>query len=157
MRTLVCLLALFGIAAAQYEGGFVKILGNHREQEDGIKYHEETDANNIRRGYWEYPSSDGRVLRSEFEAGPGIGFRITKSNYLDITPVANQGPAVAPVHTPKSHAPAAPQVHAPIPAAPIPVVRSTTPQPGPINLFDYPANLDFSRHSQGHRFKFTAA
>ena len=140
----------------RYQEGAV--FGNHREQEDGIKYHEETDSNNIRRGYWEYPSEDGRVLRTEFEAGPGIGFRITKSNHLAPTPVAAPKPVVipapAPVQTPKLHAPV--QVHAPIPAAPIPVVRATTPQPGPINIFDYPANLDFSRHSQGHRFKFAA-
>lgn len=65
-------------AYAQFEGGFVKILqdkryhagntfGNFRHQEDGIKYHEETDANGIRRGFWEYPDEGGRVLRTEFE------------------------------------------------------------------------------------------
>lgn len=63
---------------AQYEGGFVKILedkryqdgatfGNFRDQEDGTKYFEETDADGIRRGYWEYVDQAGQVLRTEFE------------------------------------------------------------------------------------------
>lgn len=65
-------------AWAQFEAGFVKILqdkryqegstfGNFRDQEDGIKYFEETDANGVRRGYWEYPSEGGQLLRTEFE------------------------------------------------------------------------------------------
>lgn len=169
MKTAIYFLAFCGIAAAQFENGFVKILkdqryqegalfGNRREQEDGIKYHEETDANNIRRGYWEYPSEDGTILRTEFEAGPGIGFRITSSNHLAPTPF--NGP-VQPV------LPAEPKTVKVVPKAPvippIPVVRATTTTttPGPLqnfqNLFDYPANLEFSRHQGGHRFKISAA
>lgn len=75
LQVLLCLVAA---AWAQFEAGFVKILqdkryqegstfGNFRDQEDGIKYFEETDAHGVRRGYWEYPSEGGQVLRTEFE------------------------------------------------------------------------------------------
>ncbi|XP_047501385.1 cell division protein ZipA-like [Penaeus chinensis] len=179
MRTLV-LLCLVAAAWAQFEAGFVKILqdkryqegstfGNFRDQEDGIKYFEETDAHGVRRGYWEYPSDGGQILRTEFEAGPGIGFRITNSNHHAPTPVAQPQPQFQPAPQP------APQ---PLPAPPPrPVLRQpvhhnpvhhnpvhvptfnpiTTTTPGPQNLFDYPANLEFSRQGLGHRFKFTAA
>ncbi|KAK7072990.1 hypothetical protein SK128_006148 [Halocaridina rubra] len=163
MKTLI-LLCVVGAAFAQYEAGFVKILqdkryqdggtfGNFRDQEDGIKYFEETDAHGIRRGYWEYPS-DGQVLRTEFEAGPGIGFRITNSNHHAATPVAQPQPQFQPIPAPAPTPLPARPVHNLIPAFRIP---TTTPHPGPQNLFDYPGNLEFSRSSQGHRFKFTAA
>ncbi|XP_047738074.1 uncharacterized protein LOC108677969 isoform X2 [Hyalella azteca] len=182
------ILAIVGVAAAQYEAGHVKILqdkryqegaafGNYRNQEDGIKYQEETDQQGIRRGYWEYPDETGKILRVEFEAGAGIGFRITNSNYLANSLIDNsviQPRPAAPVqqvpralpqpvhHTQQIHQAPQPihQAPQPIHQAPLPVFRqalptTTTPR-GPINLFDYPASLDFSRHSLGHSFKFTA-
>ncbi|XP_068234686.1 uncharacterized protein [Palaemon carinicauda] len=179
MRTLI-LLCVVGATFAQFEGGFVKILqdkryqdggsfGNFREQEDGIKYFEETDVNNIRRGYYEYPSSDGTVLRTEFEAGPGIGFRITNSNHQAPTPVAKPQPQFQPQPQPQfqpqpqpqpqfqAPAPTAAPIRAPLPVVrnPIPTFQTTTTE-GPINIFDYPGNLEFSRSSSGHRFVFTA-
>lgn len=83
LQVLLCLVAA---AWAQFEAGFVKILqdkryqegssfGNYRDQEDGIKYFEETDANGVRRGYWEYPSDGGQVLRTEFEGTEFYSFR----------------------------------------------------------------------------------
>ncbi|XP_042872258.1 cell division protein ZipA-like [Penaeus japonicus] len=178
MRTLV-LLCLVAAAWAQFEAGFVKILqdkryqegssfGNYRDQEDGIKYFEETDANGVRRGYWEYPSDGGQVLRTEFEAGPGIGFRITKSNHHAPTPVAKPQqqfqpapqpqfqPAPQPIPQPPPR-PVHQPVHVPRPAQHHTFNPITTTTPGPQNLFDYPANLEFSRLGLGHRFKFTAA
>lgn len=149
---------------AQYEAGFVKILqdkryqdggafGNYREQEDGIKYFEETDGQGIRTGYWEYPSPDGRLLRTEFEAGPGIGFRITNSNHHATTPVAKPQTHFQPIPTPAHRSIPAPQRRLPVHN---PSFIPTTPTPGPQNLFDYPSNLEFSRTNLGHRFKFTA-
>ncbi|XP_071519048.1 uncharacterized protein [Panulirus ornatus] len=185
MRTLI-LLCVVAAACAQYEAGFVKIIqdkryqdgatfGNFRDQEDGTKYFEETDAEGIRRGYWEYVGEGGQVLRTEFEAGPGIGFRITKSNHQDATPVAAPQPQYQPQPAPQPIPQPAPQPipqppptpryrprPVPIPTlapAPIPVVRANpafTTTEGPQNLFDYPGNLEFSRSNQGHRFKFTA-
>ncbi|XP_027233455.2 uncharacterized protein [Penaeus vannamei] len=183
MRTLV-LLCLVAAAWAQFEAGFVKILqdkryqegstfGNFRDQEDGIKYFEETDANGVRRGYWEYPSEGGQLLRTEFEAGPGIGFRITKSNHHDPTPVAKPQPQFQPAAQPAPQPPPQPIRQALPQPPPLPVQRQpvhhqplhhqavhvptfTSTTPGPQNLFDYPANLEFSRQGLGHRFKFTA-
>ncbi|XP_076033582.1 uncharacterized protein LOC143020744 [Oratosquilla oratoria] len=166
MKYLV-LLALVGVAMAQYEGGFVKILedkryqdgaafGNYRNQEDGQKYFEETLADGTRKGYWEYPL-DGKIYRMEFEAGKQ-GMVITKSSFLGELPPAPKAPVVPVLPNPVPVVKAAP-----VTAAPIPVVRqqpppttTTTTTPGPQNLFDYPAHLDFERNAQGHRFKFTA-
>jgi len=161
---------------AQFENGHVKILqdrryqqgssfGNFRNQEDGIKYQEETDPNGIRRGYWEYPDETGKIIRTEFEAGPGIGFRITNSNNVHQSIRDNHAiPTLAATRqsapVPRPVAPVQPR------ARPVPnlvlnnrlvntPVTTTTPA-GPINLFDYPANLDFSRHSSGHSFSFKA-
>lgn len=156
----VLLLTVVGVAVAQYEAGHVKILqdkryqegaafGNYRNQEDGIKYQEETDQNGIRRGFWEYPDETGKILRVEFEAGAGIGFRVTNSNYLAASLQDNTIPVAVPRPSANRQ-------------APLPLVRSapptilTTTTPGPLHLFDYPANLDFSRHATGHSFKFTA-
>merc|ERR1711915_1039003 len=175
MRSLVLLMALVGVSVAQFENGHVKILqdrryqqgasfGNFRNQEDGIKYQEETDPNGVRRGFWEYPDETGKIIRTEFEAGPGIGFRILSSNNVHQSLRDNH--AVPSVATRQS-APVAPvQPVAPVrpraPPRPIltnrlvnPAVTTTTPA-GPINLFDYPANLDFSRHGSGHSFSFRA-
>ncbi|XP_050715672.1 uncharacterized protein LOC126998229 [Eriocheir sinensis] len=182
MRTLLLLCVLAGVAMAQYEAGFVKILqdkryhsgntfGNFRDQEDGTKYFEETDDTGLRRGYWEYIDENGQMIRNEFEAGPGIGFRITKSNQHaataaaprrsrpTYTPAPQPPPTAAPQYNP---VPAHPQyhaapVHVPAPApAPVPHFASSL-QPDPENLFDYPGNLEFSRSHLGHRFKFTAS
>lgn len=165
-----------GVAVAQYEAGHVKILqdqryqegaafGNYREQEDGIKYQEETDLNGIRRGFWEYPDETGKILRFEFEAGPGIGFRITNSNNLapslvdnsisSAVPVAPVRHNVPVVRTPVHHRAPLPVVRAPLPVVRAALPTTTTPR-GAINLFDYTANLEFSRHAQGHSFKFSA-
>jgi len=167
---------------AQFENGHVRILqdrryqegakfGNFRNQEDGIKYQEETDANGIRRGFWEYPDEAGKIVRYEFEAGPGIGFRITNSNNIHESlldnhsrkplPVARQSVPAArqvPVRTQVTRNQPRLQSRPNVVVAPRlvqPVVKTTTP-PGPINLFDYPANLDFSRHAHGHSFSFKA-
>merc|ERR1712002_192101 len=184
MRSLVLLLALVGVSVAQFENGHVKILqdrryqqgasfGNFRNQEDGIKYQEETDPNGIRRGYWEYPDETGRIVRTEFEAGPGIGFKIVSSNnvhqsihdnHAAPSPAAavRQSAAPARVTVPAQPQPAVVRPHVPPTTRPIltnrlvqPVVTTTTPA-GPINLFDYPANLDFSRHGTGHSFSVRA-
>jgi len=180
MRSLVLLLALVGVSVAQFENGHVKILqdrryqqgssfGNFRNQEDGIKYQEETDPNGIRRGYWEYPDETGRIVRTEFEAGPGIGFRITNSNNVHQSirdnhavpsatlrqqpaPVAPPQPVAAPVQQPRARPVQNLVLNNRLVNTP---VTTTTPA-GPINLFDYPANLDFSRHSTGHSFSFKA-
>ncbi|XP_042237809.1 extensin-like [Homarus americanus] len=181
MRTLI-LMCVVAAACAQYEKGHVKILqdkryqdgatfGNFRDQEDGIKYFEETDAQGIRRGYWEYPSEGTQPHRVEFEAGPGIGFRILNSNIHAPTTQVQPQPQFQPQPQSAPHPiqpqpgphPAQPRP-GPRPAQPqpqfqpLPVhhITSSTPQPGPQNLFDYPGNLEFSRSSQGHRFKFTA-
>ncbi|MPC38756.1 hypothetical protein E2C01_032270 [Portunus trituberculatus] len=181
------LLSVAAVAMAQtYDGGFVKILqdkryqsgstfGNFRDQEDGTKYFEETDELGVRRGYWEYVDELGKTIRNEFEAGPGIGFRITKSNAHDTTPVhrpqpqfqpPRPAPTAAPVYQPvpvqPTYQPVAVQpqyqplpVHVPAPA-PIPTYTPSL-APEPQNLFDYPGNLEFSRDHLGHRFKFVAA
>jgi len=155
MRTLA-LLCVLGMALGlpQFEKGHVKILsdqryqdgarfGNYREQEDGTIYQEETDANGIRTGFWEYVDN-GQRFRTTFRAGPGIGFQILSSDLV--------GPTVLPQ-------PVQPVVpRRPVTQAPrfIPV-PTTTPQPQIANLFDYPGNLDFNQTPQGHRFKFTAS
>jgi len=176
-------LAIAGVSVAQFENGHVRILqdrryqegakfGNFRNQEDGIKYQEETDANGIRRGFWEYPDEAGKIVRYEFEAGPGIGFRITNSNNIHASLIDNAARPAAPVvrqpvPAPRRAVPAARPVpvrrtvvrtQPDVVVAPRfarPVVTTTTPR-GPINLFDYPANLDFSRHAHGHSFSFKA-
>lgn len=185
MKCLIILAAVcVGASVAQFENGFVKILedkryqegaafGNFRRQEDGITYQEETDSMGVRRGFWEYPDETGKINRVEFESGPNIGFRIVNSNFIAAnlqdtarTPVAPRTapapvrPVAAPI--PVQRAP----VQQTIPQAPVkPVLRapvqvpSLTPTttPGPLHLFDYPANLEFSRHAGGHSFKFSAA
>jgi len=178
---------------AQFEKGHVKILqdrryqdgasfGNLRDQEDGIKYQEETGADGVRRGFWEYPDQAGNINRVEFEAGKGIGFRIVSSNIVEATPVAALQPA-APFHQPRANPV---RVSRPVQASPVrtaqpkpaprptpqptsrPAPRPTTRRPAPLirtapstttprgPIFDYPANLDFTRTAQGHSFKFTA-
>merc|ERR1712212_145373 len=177
MRSLVLLLALVGVSVAQFENGHVKILqdrryqqgasfGNFRNQEDGIKYQEETDANGIRRGFWEYPDETGRIVRTEFEAGPGIGFKIISSNNVhqsihDNHAAGTRQAAPQPVQPVRPVQPVQP-VRPRAPALVLannrlvnPAITTTTPA-GPINLFDYPANLDFSRHAAGHSFSFKA-
>lgn len=183
-------------AHAQFENGFVKILedqryqdgatfGNFRNQEDGIRYKEETNALGVRTGFWEYPDENGRLVKVEFEAGPGIGFRIVSSNVVDPTPqaaktVQPQVPVQRAEPRPVVKAQSIPQFQQiiqpvvqtrqqvlPVPQTiPIPLVRQqnnviVARQPelithGPINIFDYPADLQFFRDAGGHRFKFTA-
>jgi len=165
MRTLA-LLCVVGVALGlpQFEKGHVKILsdqryqdgarfGNYRDQEDGIKYQEEVDANGVRTGFWEYVEN-GQRYRTTFRAGAGIGFQILSSDHVGPTvPVAPQHPQpVVPQHP----QPVAPVTRRPVTHAPVILPTTTTPHPSIANLFDYPGNLDFNQTPQGHRFKFTA-
>jgi len=144
------------LGVPQFEKGHVKILndqryqdgarfGNYREQEDGTIYQEETDANGIRNGFWEYVDN-GQRFRTTFRAGPGIGFQILSSDHVGPT-VLPQPVVQQPVAVPRRPVTQAPRF---IPAP------TTTPPPHIANLFDYPGNLDFNQTPQGHRFKFTA-
>ena len=164
---------MLSTAYAQFEAGFVKILedqryqdganfGNFRNQEDGIKYKEETDEFGVRRGYWEYPDETGQIQRVEFEAGPGIGFRIVNSNIVAPTPVKP-----LPVQRQEQQQPVVPAVKPqnivgpviqpqPAQVRQVPVIQPEPQQPEPQNLFDYPADLQFFRDSNGHRFTFSA-
>ncbi|CAL4064472.1 unnamed protein product, partial [Meganyctiphanes norvegica] len=167
MRTLT-LLCVVGVALGlpQFEKGHVKILsdqryqdgarfGNYRDQEDGTKYQEETDANGIRTGFWEYVEN-GQTFRTTFRAGAGIGFQIVSSDLVDPTIVHHP---VVPQAAVRSHPqPVAPVTRRPVTQAPVfvPIPTTTTPFPNFANLFDYPGNLDFNQTPQGHRFKFTA-
>jgi len=168
MRTLA-LLCVVGVALGlpQFEKGHVKILsdqryqdgarfGNYRDQEDGIKYQEETDANGVRTGFWEYVEN-GQKYRTTFRAGAGIGFQILSSDHVGPTvlpqPVVPHHPQPVVPHHPQ---PVAPVTRSPITHAPVILPTTTTPHPNFANLFDYPGNLDFNQTPQGHRFKFTA-